>query len=119
MLAVSELVRCNELLGDSCPAMVGDIGPPSPSPELLLLAIILPCPLTCVGVRSLDMFRTKEFRAFLRDCGGEGPALGGGRRCDSDVFGRFAGLGGTKPRGLESRLPFWYSPYKSPIASVT
>lgn len=106
MLAVSELVRCNELLGDSCPAIVGDLGPPSPSPELLLLAIILPCPLTCVGTRSLDMFLTKEFRAFLRDCGGEGPALGGGRRCDSDVFGGLAVFAGAKFRGLESCLPF-------------
>lgn len=105
MLAVSELVRCNELLGDSCPAMVGEIGPPSPSPELLLLAIILPCPLTCVGVRSLDMFRTKEFRAFLRDCGGEGPALGGGRRGDSEVFAEFAEFGGVKLRVLESCPP--------------
>ena len=106
MLAVSELVRCSELLGDSCPAIVGDRGPVSASPELLLLAIILPCPLTCVGVRSLDMFRTKEFRAFLRDCGGEGPALEGGRRGVSDVFAKFAEFAGTKVRGLESRLPF-------------
>ena len=55
------------------------------------------------------MFRTKEFRAFLRDCGGEGPALGWGRRGDSDVFDGFAGFvgfAGAKFNGLESLLPF-------------
>ena len=51
------------------------------------------------------MLRTKELRAFLRDCGGEGPARELCRGRESE-FPEFGGEEGTKLRGLESRFPY-------------
>ena len=51
------------------------------------------------------MLRTKELRAFLRDCGGEGPARGFCRGRGSELP-ELGGEEGIKLRGLESRFPY-------------
>lgn len=92
--AVSEVVRCTELLGDSWAA--------SPSPELLLPTILMrrPCEIT----RSFDVVLPRGFRG-CRGRVGRGPegVLCGGRE---DVRGELelGVVGLTKLRGLESRL---------------
>ena len=65
-----------------------------------------PPPLTSVGALSLEMLRTREFLAFLKDCGGEGPAREACRGRESELV-EFGGEDGAKLRGLESRFPNW------------